>query len=254
MGIFNLTGKVAVVTGSSRGIGYSIAENLAKENASVIISSRKTEACEAAVKRIQSVGGVAHAIPANIGKKNDIENLISETKKTFGKIDLLVCNAASNPFYGSMSELPDEAFQKILQNNVISNHWLANLVLPDMAERKSGTIIIVSSIGGLKGTDKLGAYAISKAADMQLARNLSIEWGSKNITVNCIAPGLIKTDFAKALWENEKIRKHYEELTPLKRVGDPDDIGGIAVFLASKAGAFVPGQTIGADGGVTIAG
>ena len=111
-----------------------------------------------------------------------------------------------------MSELPDEAFQKILQNNVISNHWLANLVLPDMAERKSGTIIIVSSIGGLKGTDKLGAYAISKAADMQLARNLSIEWGSKNITVNCIAPGLIKTDFAKALWENEKIRKHYEEL------------------------------------------
>ena len=162
MGIFNLTGKVAVVTGSSRGIGYSIAENLAKENASVIISSRKTEACETAAKRIQSAGGVAHAIPANIGKKNDIENLISETKKTFGKIDILVCNAASNPFYGSMSELPDEAFQKILQNNVISNHWLANLVLPDMAERKSGTIIIVSSIGGLKGTDKLGAYAISK--------------------------------------------------------------------------------------------
>ena len=254
MGIFNLTGKVAVVTGSSRGIGYSIAENLAKENASVIISSRKTEACETAAKRIQSAGGVAHAIPANIGKKNDIENLISETKKTFGKIDILVCNAASNPFYGSMSELPDEAFQKILQNNVISNHWLANLVLPDMAERKSGTIIIVSSIGGLKGTDKLGAYAISKAADMQLARNLSIEWGSKNITVNCIAPGLIKTDFAKALWENEKIRKHYEELTPLKRLGDPDDIGGIAVFLASKAGAFVTGQTIVADGGVTIAG
>ena len=253
MGIFNLTGKVAVVTGSSRGIGYSIAENLAKENASVIISSRKTEACETAAKRIQSAGGVAHAIPANIGKKNDIENLISETKKTF-KIDILVCNAASNPFYGSMSELPDEAFQKILQNNVISNHWLANLVLPDMAERKSGTIIIVSSIGGLKGTDKLGAYAISKAADMQLARNLSIEWGSKNITVNCIAPGLIKTDFAKALWENEKIRKHYEELTPLKRLGDPDDIGGIAVFLASKAGAFVTGQTIVADGGVTIAG
>ena len=254
MGIFNLTGKVAVVTGSSRGIGYSIAENLAKENASVIISSRKTVACEAAVKKIRSAGGVAHAIPANIGKKNDIENLISETKKIFGKIDILVCNAASNPFYGSMSELPDEAFNKILQNNVISNHWLANLVLPDMAERKNGTIIIVSSIGGLKGTDKLGAYAISKAADMQLARNLSIEWGRKNITVNCIAPGLIKTDFAKALWEDEKIRQHYEELTPLKRLGDPDDIGGIAVFLASKAGAFVTGQTIVADGGVTIAG
>ena len=253
MQIFDLSGKVAIVTGSSRGIGYSIAENLARANAQVIISSRKADACDAAVKKITSLGANAYAIPANIGKRKELENLVIETKSRFKKIDILVCNAASNPYYGPMSELPDEAFNKILQNNVVSNHWLANLVLPEMAERRDGTIIIVSSIGGLKGSDKLGAYAISKAADMQLARNLAIEWGSKNVRVNCIAPGLVKTDFAKALWENKEIRSKYESLTPLKRLGDPDDIGGIAVFLASRAGNFITGQTIVADGGVTIA-
>ncbi len=254
MQIFDLSGKVAIVTGSSRGIGYSIAENLARANAKVIISSRKADACDAAVKKITSFGANAYAIPANIGKRQELEDLVIETKSQFKKIDILVCNAASNPYYGPMSELPDEAFNKILQNNVVSNHWLANLVLPEMAERRDGTIIVVSSIGGLKGSDKLGAYAISKAADMQLARNLAIEWGSKNVRVNCIAPGLVKTDFAKALWENKEIREHYESLTPLKRLGDPDDIGGIAVFLASRAGHFITGQTIVADGGVTIAG
>ena len=256
--MFDLKGKTAVITGSSKGIGKSIAMQMALQGAKVVVSSRKADVCEETAAEINKAcegqEGEAIVIPCNISDKTALQLLVDESRNQLGKIDILVCNAASNPFYGSMSELPDEAFQKILQNNVISNHWLANLVLPDMAERKSGTIIIVSSIGGLKGTDKLGAYAISKAADMQLARNLSIEWGSKNITVNCIAPGLIKTDFAKALWENEKIRKHYEELTPLKRLGDPDDIGGIAVFLASKAGAFVTGQTIVADGGVTIAG
>jgi len=167
---------------------------------------------------------------------------------------VLVCNAASNPYYGPMAQMPDEAFNKTLQNNIVSNHWLANLVLPEMAERKDGAVIIVSSIGGLKGSAALGAYAISKAADMQLARNLAVEWGEHNIRVNCIAPGLIKTDFARALWENPDLRKRYESTTPLRRLGEPDDIGGIAVFLASRAGAFVTGQTIVADGGVTIVG
>jgi NAD(P)-dependent dehydrogenase (short-subunit alcohol dehydrogenase family) len=153
-----------------------------------------------------------------------------------------------------MSQLPDDAFNKILQNNIVSNHWLANLVLPEMAQRRDGAVIIVSSIGGLKGTATLGAYAISKAADMQLARNLALEWGEHNIRVNCIAPGLVKTDFARALWEDPEIRRRYEKQTPLRRLGEPDDIGGIAVFLASRAGAFVTGQTIVADGGVTIAG
>ena len=254
MSLFDLKGKVAVVTGSSRGIGLSIAESLASVGAKVVISSRKPDACESAVNKILERGEIAYSIPANIGEKEQLEALVSKTYDKFGSIDILVCNAASNPFYGPMSDLPDDAFQKILQNNVVSNHWLANLVLPEMGRKKDGVIIIVSSIGGLKGSDKLGAYAISKAADMQLARNLAIEWGAKNIRANCIAPGLIKTDFAKALWENEDIRQHYESLTPLKRLGEPIDIGGIAVFLASKAGAFITGQTIVADGGVTIAG
>jgi NAD(P)-dependent dehydrogenase (short-subunit alcohol dehydrogenase family) len=153
-----------------------------------------------------------------------------------------------------MGQMPDEAFHKILQNNVVSNLWLANLVLPEMAQRRDGVVIIVSSIGGLKGSAMLGAYCVSKAADMQLARNLAVEWGKQNIRVNCIAPGLVKTDFARALWEDPKYLQRTEAATPLGRIGDPDDIGGIAVFLASRAGAFITGQTIVADGGITVAG
>jgi NAD(P)-dependent dehydrogenase (short-subunit alcohol dehydrogenase family) len=251
---FGLTGKVAVITGSTRGIGRSIAEHLAAAGAKVVISSRKAPACDQVAQAIRDAGGEAAAVPANIGDKAQLENLVVETRRLFGRIDVLVCNAASNPFYGPMAQLPDEAFEKILHNNVISNHWLCNLVLPEMAARKDGSVIIVSSIGGLKGSGALGAYAISKAADMQLARNLAVEWGPHNIRANCIAPGLIKTDFARALWENPKVLEHYENQTPLRRIGEPDDIGGIAVLLASRAGAFITGQTIVADGGVTIVG
>jgi NAD(P)-dependent dehydrogenase (short-subunit alcohol dehydrogenase family) len=254
MEAFALKGKVAVVTGSSRGIGRSIAEHLARAGAKLVISSRKLPACEEVAQAIRKDSGEAIAIAANIGDKAQLEELVNASRKHWGRIDVLVCNAASNPYYGPMAQMPDEAFNKILQNNIVSNHWLANLVLPEMAERRDGAVIIVSSIGGLKGTATLGAYAISKAADMQLARNLALEWGEHNIRVNCIAPGLVKTDFARALWEDPEIRRHYEMQTPLRRLGEPDDIGGIAVFLASKAGAFVTGQTIVADGGVTIAG
>jgi len=250
---FDLSGKVAIVTGSSRGIGRSIAEHMARAGAKVAISSRKADACEQVAKAIRSSGGDAIAIPANIGDKAQLGNLVSETRRHWGKVDVLVCNAASNPYYGPMAQMPDDAFNKILQNNVVSNHWLANLVLPEMAQRKDGAVIIVSSIGGLKGTGVLGAYAISKAADMQLARNLAVEWGRHNVRINCIAPGLVKTDFARALWENPQTLRHYETLTPLGRIGEPDDIGGIAAFLASPAAAFITGQTIVADGGVTIA-
>ena len=251
---FDLSGKVAIVTGSSRGIGRSIAEHLAAAGARVVVSSRKAPACEEAAQAIRTAAGDAVAIPANIGDKGQLENLVNETRRHWGRIDVLVCNAASNPYYGSMAQMPDEAFDKILQNNIVSNHWLANLVLPEMAERKDGVVIIVSSIGGLKGTGVLGAYAISKAADMQLARNLAVEWGRHNVRINCIAPGLVKTDFARALWENPETLRRYETLTPLGRIGAPDDIGGIAAFLASPAAAFITGQTIVADGGVTIAG
>ena len=254
MNPFRLDGKIAIVTGSSRGIGRSIAEHLAAAGAKVVVSSRKLGACEQVAKSIRDAGGDAVAIAANIGDKSQLENLVNQTRKQWGRIDVLVCNAASNPFYGPMAQLPDDAFNKILQNNIVSNHWLANLVLPEMAQRKDGAVIIVSSIGGLKGTSVLGAYAISKAADMQLARNLAMEWGPFNIRVNCIAPGLVKTDFARALWENPEILQRYEAQTPLRRIGEPDDIGGVAVFLASRAAAFITGQTIVADGGVTIAG
>lgn len=254
MKALSLEGKVAIITGSSRGIGRSIAEHFAAAGAKVVISSRKADACESVAEAIGKSGGEAIVVPANISDKGQLENLVAQTRKKWGRIDVLVCNAASNPYYGPMANMPDEAFDKILRNNIVSNHWLANMVLPEMAGRKDGAIIIVSSIGGLKGTATLGAYAISKAADMQLARNLAIEWGPHNIRINCIAPGLIRTDFARALWENPDILKHYEKQTPLRRIGEPDDIGGIAVFLASKAGAFVTGQTIVADGGVTIAG
>ena len=254
MNPFRLDGKIAIVTGSSRGIGRSIAEHLAAAGAKVVVSSRKLGACEQVAKSILDAGGEAVAIAANIGDKSQLENLVNQTRKQWGRIDVLVCNAASNPFYGPMAQLPDDAFNKILQNNIVSNHWLANLVLPEMAQRKDGAVIIVSSIGGLKGTSVLGAYAISKAADMQLARNLAMEWGPYNIRVNCIAPGLVKTDFARALWENPEVLHKYESQTPLRRIGEPDDIGGVAVFLASRAAAFITGQTIVADGGVTIAG
>jgi NAD(P)-dependent dehydrogenase (short-subunit alcohol dehydrogenase family) len=254
MNAFRLDGKVAVVTGSSRGIGRSIAEHLAAYGAKVVISSRKQPACEEVAAAIRAAGGDAIAVPANIGEKSQLEALVAATRRQWGRIDVLVCNAASNPYYGPMAGLPDEAFHKILQNNIVSNLWLANMVLPEMAQRGDGVVIIVSSIGGLKGTAALGAYAVSKAADMQLARNLAVEWGKHNIRVNCIAPGLVKTDFARALWDNPELLARTEAATPLRRIGEPDDIGGIAVFLASRAAAFVTGQTIVADGGVTIAG
>ena len=252
MRLFDLKGKVAIVTGSSKGIGRSIAENLAEAGAKVVISSRKAPACEEVAAGIRQRGGEAMVVPANISDKAQLENLVAQTRKAWGQVDILVCNAASNPYFGPMTGLGDDVFGKIMQNNVLSNLWLCKLVEGEMAARKDGAIIIVSSIGGLKGSAELGAYCISKAADFQLARNLAVEWGPKNIRVNCIAPGLIKTDFARALYEDPARKSARESETPLRRLGEPDDIGGIAVLLASKAGSFITGQVIVADGGVTV--
>jgi len=256
MSLFDLTGKIAVVTGSSRGIGKAIAMRMAEQGARVVISSRKIDACEAVVREIEAAHGAgrAIAIPASISSKPDLTKLIEETQAKLGPIDVLVCNAASNPYYGPLGGITDEQFRKILDNNIISNHWLVQLVAPSMIERKDGAIIIVSSIGGLVGSPVIGAYNISKAADMQLARNLAVEFGKHGIRVNCIAPGLIKTDFAKALWDNPERLKATEAATPLRRIGDPDDIAGAAVYLASDAGRFMTGQTVVVDGGVTITG
>jgi NAD(P)-dependent dehydrogenase (short-subunit alcohol dehydrogenase family) len=251
--LFDLSGKSAIITGSSRGIGKAIAHRLAEHGANVVISSRKADACEAAAAEINDAVGrkAALAIPCNIAVKEALQQLVSETERAFGKIDILVCNAASNPYFGPMGNMADEQFTKILQNNIVSNHWLINMVAPAMRERKDGSIMIISSIGGLRGTEVLGAYAISKAADMQLARNLAAEFGPDNVRVNTIAPGLIRTDFARALWENPEILKRSTERTPLRRIGEPDEIAGAAVFLASEAGAFTTGQTFVIDGGQT---
>jgi dehydrogenase/reductase SDR family protein 4 len=251
--MFNLPGHVAVVTGSTKGIGRAIAEEMARAGSKVVISSRKAEACEEVAAAIVKEGHEAIAIPCHIGRRADCEALIAKTREKWGKIDTLICNAAINPYYGPMTKLSDEVFSKVMETNVRSNLWLANLVQPEMAARRDGSIIIVSSIGGLKGTDILGIYAISKAADMQLARNLAVEWGPDNIRVNCIAPGLVKTDFARALWEDPELRKGSEDRTALRRLGEPEDIAGAAVFLASRAGRWITGQTIVIDGGRTIA-
>ncbi|MBX3500197.1 MAG: SDR family oxidoreductase [Alphaproteobacteria bacterium] len=251
--LFDLTGKVAVVTGSSKGIGRSIAEQLALQGAKVVISSRKLPACEEVAARINEAGGQAVAIACNISDKAQCENLIAQARRQLGPIDILVCNAATNPYYGPTEKMPDDAFMKIMQNNILSNIWLITQCLPDMRAKKDGAIIIVSSIGGVRGTPVIGAYGISKAADMQLARNLAIELGPDNIRINTIAPGLVKTDFAKALWDDPAYLNKRLQSAPLRRIGEPEDIGGIAVLLASKAGAFITGQTIIADAGVTIA-
>ena len=254
MSLFDLSGKVAVVTGSSRGIGRAIVERMAEQGAKVVVSSRKAGPCEevAAAINAKHGAGTAIAIPANISSKDDLRRLADETTKTFGKIDILVCNAASNPYYGPLAEIADDQFRKILDNNIISNNWLISFVAPQMRARKDGAIVIVSSIGGLKGNDIIGAYNISKAADFQLARNLAVEFGRDNVRVNCIAPGLIKTDFAKALWDNPETLKASTARTPLKRIGMPDEIAGAAIFLASAAGTYTTGQAIVVDGGATI--
>jgi NAD(P)-dependent dehydrogenase (short-subunit alcohol dehydrogenase family) len=252
MELFDLTGKVAIVTGSTKGIGKAIAERLAEHGAKVVVSSRKAAACEEVAAAINAKHpGAAIGVPANISSKDDLQNLVDETRAAFGKIDVLVCNAASNPYYGPMSGISDEAFHKILGNNIVSNHWLIQMVAPEMIERKDGAIIVISSIGGLRGSGDIGAYCISKAADMQLARNLAQELSPNNIRVNCIAPGLVKTDFARALWETPEAERRSSFGNPLRRLGEPDDIAGAAVFLASRAGAWMTGQTIVIDGGST---
>ena len=256
MSLFDMTGKVAVITGSSRGIGKAIAEEMAVHGASVVISSRKQDACDAVSAAINARhgAGTALSVPANISSKSSLQHLVDETRRAFGRIDALVCNAASNPYYGPLAGISDEAFRKILDNNIIANHWLISMVAPEMLERHEGSITIISSIGGLKGSTVIGAYCISKAADMELARSLADEFGPRGVRVNCIAPGLIRTDFARALWENPETLKRSTAAASLKRIGEPHEIAGAAVFLASRAGAFTTGQTLVIDGGATSSG
>ncbi len=250
--MFDLTGKVALITGSSRGIGKAITECMVSQGAKVVISSRKADACQAVADAITAKGGEAVAIPCNIGRKEELQALVDGSRAAFGRIDTLVCNAATNPVFGPMHEVSDEAYDKIMDTNVKSAFWLCNMVLPEMAERGDGTAILISSIASMYGNRKLGIYGISKAAEQQLVRNLAVEWSPRGIRINAIAPGLIRTDFARALWADEKRRTLMEKVTPLQRIGEPEDIGWLAAYLASDGARFITGQTIVADGGRTI--
>jgi NAD(P)-dependent dehydrogenase (short-subunit alcohol dehydrogenase family) len=256
MSLFDMTGQVALITGSSRGIGKAIAEEMALHGAKVVISSRKQDACDAVAAEINARhgAGTAIAVAANISSKEGLQHLVDETRRAFGKITALVCNAASNPYYGPSAGIADDQFRKIMDNNILSNHWLIHMVAPEMTARGEGSITIISSIGGLKGSTVIGAYCISKAADMQMARNLADEFGPQGVRVNCIAPGLIRTDFARALWENPDTLARSTARSPLRRIGEPEEIAGAAVFLASRAGGFTTGQTFVIDGGQTISG
>ena len=254
MSLFNLNNKSILITGSSRGIGKSIARHCAIHGANVIISSRKLNICEQTAEEINNEVGkeLAHPIAASISDENQLDELVKKTREKLGKIDVLICNAATNPFMGSMLDMPNDKFDKVMNNNIKSNQILCNLVLPEMIDKEDGSIIIISSIAAIKGSAILGAYNISKAADVMIVKNIAAEFGHKNIRANSIAPGLIKTDFAKALWENPEILKTVLGTTPMQRIGEPDEIAGIAVMLASEAGNYINGQTIVVDGGTTI--
>ena len=252
--LFSLKDKAIVITGSSRGIGKDMAIRFSQFGGKLIISSRKIESSEKVAEQIRKEGGMAFSKTCNISDKSQCESLIDFCVEKYGGIDILVCNAASNPYYGNLAEIPDELFDKIMNNNVKSNLWLCKKAIPFFKKNKKSSIIIVSSIAGLQGVKNLGAYSISKTADIGLIRSLAVELGEYNVNVNGLCPGIIKTDFARALWENPKILSDVEKIAPLGRIGTTDEVSGAAILLASKAGSFITGQVITMDGGVTIAG
>ena len=253
MSLFNLKNKSFLITGSSKGIGKSIAFHAADHGAQVIISSRKIDACKETAKEINEHCGaeVAFPIQANIAHEAELNNLVDQTNKLLGKIDVLICNAATNPFMGSMADIPSDAFDKVMNNNIKANHILTNLVTPQMIERKDGVIIIISSVGGTIGSNLIGTYNISKAADIQMVKNIAVEYGHHNIRANTVAPGLIRTDFARGLWENPVIHEQYTKTHPMRRIGEPEEVAGAVIMLASNAGKYINGQTIIVDGGAT---
>jgi len=252
--LFDLSGRTAVVTGSTKGIGRAIVEAYAAFGARVAVSSRKPDKCDEVRDAIIASGGEAISIPCNMSRMEDIDALVATVTKELGRIDILVCNAAVNPHFGPLAQIPEEAFDKVLDTNVKNNLWLCNKVIPQMAARRDGAVVIVSSVGGFKGHPNLGTYNISKAADMAIARNLAVEWGPSNIRVNCICPAVVKTDMARALWEDPEVQRAASEIYPLRRLGEPVDIAGMAVYLASRAGAWTTGQSFIIDGGILITG
>jgi dehydrogenase/reductase SDR family member 4 len=250
--MFRLDHNVAIITGASRGIGRAIALAYAKQGARLALCARPKEACDPVVDEIREAGGEAFAMAANVSDKAQLQALVDATLTAYGKITNVVSNAAANPAYGPMHAVDDSVFDKIILTNVKSNFWLANMTAPEMAKAGGGSFIVISSVSGLAGSKMIGVYATSKTADFQLARNLAVEWGAKNVRANCIAPGLIKTDFAKAIWDSPKALAFYNGITPIGRIGEPEDIAGLAVFLGTDEASFITGQTYVADGGLSV--
>ena len=250
--LFDLSGKVAIVTGSSRGIGFASAKGMAEHGARVVISGRKAEAAEAAAEEIRGAGGDAIAVAANIGRKEELQRLVDAAVAQWGRVDIVMANAAIHPWIGSVLDLKDETFAKFMQVNVQSSIWLAQMTVPGMVDRAYGRFILVASVVGLLGDPVTGTYGLTKAADMQFVRNMACEFASKNITANCIAPGTFKTEMARSQWEDADLVRWYEGRNPSKRFGEVEEIAGLAVLLASPSGGYINGQTIAADGGHSI--
>lgn len=248
--LFDLTGKTALLTGASKGMGLEMAKALASHGASVVISARKQDQLDAAATEINALGGgSAHAVSCNVGYKEQLESLVEKTRELAGPIDFLFGNAGVNPYYGKTSNIPDEAYEKTMSANVQSNLWLAQMVAPDMVAKGAGSMAFTSSIGAFRASDKLGTYGMSKLALIGLVRNLALEFGPDGVRVNAICPGLVKTEFARELWDNPDVEERIKRDIPLRRLGEPDDFAGIAVFLASDASRYMTGQALTVCGG-----
>lgn len=251
--LFDLRGKVAIITGSSRGLGLASAHGMAEHGAKVVISGRKLDACEKAAADIRAAGGEAIAVASNIGRKEELQALVDAAVAQWGRVDIVMANAAIHPWVGSVLDLKEETFNKFMQVNVQSSIWLAQMTVPGMLERGYGRFIVVASIVGLVGDSITGTYGLTKAADMQFVRNMANEFASKGVTANCIAPGTFKTEMARSQWEDEETTKWYFNRNPSKRFGEVEEIAGLAVLLASPSGGYINGQTIAVDGGHTVA-
>jgi dehydrogenase/reductase SDR family member 4 len=250
--VFDLTGKVALVTGASKGIGESIAHYLAAQGAKVVVNSRKQEAVDAVANAIITEGGQAVGIAGQVGNQEDCKNLFDFTMETYGRVDILVNNAAANPVFGPVENTDDKAFNKIMDVNVKAPFDLAKMCLPVMQKNGGGSIINISSIGGVSPEIMLGIYSVSKAALISLTKVMATEWGKYNVRANVICPGLIQTKFSQALWSNEAIMKHMMTQVPLSRMGQPEEIASLALFLASDASSYCTGSVFVADGGYLV--
>jgi len=251
---FRLDGKVALITGASRGIGLAIARRVCAQGARTIVSGRNPAACEQVAEELRGAGGEARSLLLDLERIDALPAAAAEAQVMWGRIDILIANAASVTHVGPMARVDSESFDTMFRTNLKSYVWLCNQILPGMVERRDGSLVFIASTSGLVGERGLGVYAMAKAAEMQLVRNIAVEYGRHNIRANAIAPGLVKTDLTRPLWSNAEKLERVVSAYPLRRMAEPEDIAGVAAFLASTAAAFMTGQTVVVDGGGLIGG